>query len=513
MSLIDLKSEQSLEPICVDICIIGGGAAGIFLANKIHKQGKRVAIIEAGPKKPVSAEIAGFKVNFNDQEYLGAKNGRFFGLGGSTSRWGGNIMPHLDLDKGDDFFSESWSKLVSKISAESSEVLRDLGYKHNPNFSKYMGVAYPKVLQEIEESNVCQYSSLMMPFMKKNFSTFLPSKLKSRNDFIVLFNAVAKEWSFSSQDTKILKEIVAISINGNRAIIKAPKFVIAAGAIESARILLEIDEANTRDIFPKGTPVGHFLGDHLSVTIADVRSEDMKKAIDMFCMRFDGNWMRASRFYIKNSVPNLPRAFAHFEFENKSAGFSFVRDLMQALQTKQFSLISINSFIKALREIMIIGYNRIFRSRLFIPNVTAVKMQLDVEQDPYYENKISLTDKLDSFGRKEISINWKITDKDLDRIRSVSNHFLSNWPNESKVLPKLIARDLDFQKHKPHDAYHPVGLCRIGFSGESVVNYDLKVHGIENLWILSTGIFPTTGSANPTFSLLCLANRLAKKLR
>jgi choline dehydrogenase-like flavoprotein len=45
-----------------------------------------------------------------------------------------------------------------------------------------------------------------------------------------------------------------------------------------------------------------------------------------------------------------------------------------------------------------------------------------------------------------------------------------------------------------------------------VVDFDLKVHGVDNLWVLSTGVLPSAGTANPTFSMLCLGNRLAEQL-
>ena len=65
---------------------------------------------------------------------------------------------------------------------------------------------------------------------------------------------------------------------------------------------------------------------------------------------------------------------------------------------------------------------------------------------------------------------------------------------------------------KPYDAYHPVGTCRLGVDEAATVDLDLRVRGTENLYVLSTGVFPSAGTANPTFSMLCLGDRLADKL-
>jgi choline dehydrogenase-like flavoprotein len=57
--------------------------------------------------------------------------------------------------------------------------------------------------------------------------------------------------------------------------------------------------------------------------------------------------------------------------------------------------------------------------------------------------------------------------------------------------------------------WHPMGTAKIGLeSANSICNSNLQVHGIENLYLLSGAVFPTGSNANPTFTVLALANRL-----
>ena len=67
-------------------------------------------------------------------------------------------------------------------------------------------------------------------------------------------------------------------------------------------------------------------------------------------------------------------------------------------------------------------------------------------------------------------------------------------------------------RQSPHDAYHPVGTLRFGQDREAVVDKNLKVWGLNNLWAVSTGVLPSAGSANPTFTMLCLADKLVDEL-
>ena len=53
----------------------------------------------------------------------------------------------------------------------------------------------------------------------------------------------------------------------------------------------------------------------------------------------------------------------------------------------------------------------------------------------------------------------------------------------------------------------------MGEDGQAVVDRDLRVHGVENLWLTSTGVLPSAGTANPTFTMLCLTHKLAAHLQ
>ena len=52
----------------------------------------------------------------------------------------------------------------------------------------------------------------------------------------------------------------------------------------------------------------------------------------------------------------------------------------------------------------------------------------------------------------------------------------------------------------------------MGKEKESVVDENLKVYGTKNLWVVSTGVLPSAGTANPTFTMLCLADRLVEQI-
>jgi hypothetical protein len=179
------------------------------------------------------------------------------------------------------------------------------------------------------------------------------------------------------------------------------------------------------------------------------------------------------------------------------------------MQSKSIPDVSIGEALRGASGISKLAWQRLVHSRLHVSDEAGIRFQLDVEQEPSFDNKITLGNEEDEFGRPVPLIEWEIRDADYEAIRETTNRFLRKWPGGTGDIPELTPLPETASERKPHDAYHPVGICRLGTDAESVVDPELKVHGTKNLNVLSTGIFPSAGTANPTFSMLCFSELLA----
>lgn len=78
---------------------------------------------------------------------------------------------------------------------------------------------------------------------------------------------------------------------------------------------------------------------------------------------------------------------------------------------------------------------------------------------PVPENRVSLTDKRDDYGRRVARIEWHISGQDLEALAACAQRFLSRWPGSKVGLPELLPRPValsgDGKRAKPYDAYHP----------------------------------------------------------
>ncbi|EQD31731.1 GMC oxidoreductase, partial [mine drainage metagenome] len=147
---------------------------------------------------------------------------------------------------------------------------------------------------------------------------------------------------------------------------------------------------------------------------------------------------------------------------------------------------------------------------------TPAHLQIDLEQAPDRNNRLTLGQGKDACGRPVAIIHWRVTDVDHKRIADLTNLIFAQWNlrKASSGLPGLLPMPREFMKTvKLHDVYHPVGTTRLGIDREAVVDSNLGVRGVLNCSTLSTGLFPSAGSANPTLSLLCFAEVLKNRLR
>ncbi len=507
---LDLAHAPQDLQLQADVCLVGAGAAGLYLACRLAQAGLSVVVLEAGPERAQDAGAGGFTLAEGSDPYAGATAGRFFGLGGSTSRWGGALVPHgrHDLRPGDE--AGPWPTVVQAVERHGAQVLAQMGYDRDPGFEQrgpqWLG---PAVTSALASAGLHLQSGVVLPFGRKNFAGLLVQAQSLAQPPRVLLNAVACEWQLASaHDGADVQALVARSTTGRQARVQAGRFVIAAGAIESARLLLELQDQ--APVLPAGAIPGRGLGDHLSMPVARVPTEGMAQVVRLFAPRFEGRWMRSLRML--GSAPQEPRAFAHFVFDTQGTGLAAVRELLSAAQARRRPALGVAQLVRGAADVAGLAWHRVASARMHVPARAGVLLQLDMEQSLEAINSITLSGERDTFGRRKALVRWRVGEADLQAMARIAGRLLRHWPAAQAGLPPLQPLATTADGARPYDAYHPVGTCRMGVDADAVVDMGLRVRGMGNLWVASTGVLPSAGTANPTFTLLCLAEGLAQRI-
>ena len=228
----------------------------------------------------------------------------------------------------------------------------------------------------------------------------------------------------------------------------------------------------------------------------------------MFGPRFLRGRMRTLRL-VEKSAAGRPRAFFHWIFEHEYTGFSVARKVLAGIQLRRMPEVSLREIVSAASGIAALGWGRYVTKRLHIARGTRCHIQMDMEQRRSESNFVSLGTNTDRYGRPIPVIKWDVSEQDLRAMSAMAKEFISKWKQLPAEFPAIEPVQVEASGRKPHDAFHPVGTCCMGLEGSAVVSSELQVHGSSNLFVLSTAVFPTAGTANPTLSMLCLGEALA----
>jgi choline dehydrogenase-like flavoprotein len=136
------------------------------------------------------------------------------------------------------------------------------------------------------------------------------------------------------------------------------------------------------------------------------------------------------------------------------------------------------------------------------------------EQIPNPDSRVSLSDERDRLGLRKIKLDWRLTEQDR---RSLVAHMRSLALEFGALGIGRTVLKVDDDGRWP-DAVaggsHHMGTTRMHDDPrQGVVDRNCRVHGIDNLYVAGSSVFPTSGAANPTLTIVALSLRLADQLK
>jgi hypothetical protein len=136
------------------------------------------------------------------------------------------------------------------------------------------------------------------------------------------------------------------------------------------------------------------------------------------------------------------------------------------------------------------------------------------EQRPNYDSRIWLTDDRDSLGMRRVGIDLRFADDDV--LGAIRAHEYWDRYLRSNGIGHLEYLDGDVRgaiERRLGGGFHQVGSTRMSASpDDGVVDADLRIHSVENVFVASSSTFVTSSHANPTLMIVAFAVRLAAHL-
>lgn len=503
----DLVGTGTLEEQA-DVAVIGAGTAGLVVAVLLARRGLSVVCMESGGWSQDAAEHPLNEVVQTRALYAGAAHGRFRCLGGTSTRWGGALIPFLARD----IEQAGWPLAHGEITRYRAEVERLFGLQDGPY--ELLGVL------PTGASHVARLAK-WPPFRHRNVFNLLRAPARAANGPRLWVHATVTDFEAPADR---LEAVTARAPDGSRLRVRASQFIVAAGAIESTRLLLLLDRQCGHCLTRGGDALGRYFHDHLSAAIAELEVADRAALNKLAGFRFEPSGvMRNLRFELAEHAEAraaVPPCFVHIAFEEQGGGFDALRELFRHLQRRSLPPARTWRALAAASPWLARAlWWRVVEKRLLYPAHARIQLHLVIQQVPSEDNRIVLSrDRVDALGQPLVQIDWGASDEDVRHLTRAADLFEALWSGSQLSRIATFRRRLrgaaEAELTRGGGVYHPGGSTRMAHHArDGVVDADLRTFALPNLRVLSTSVFPTGGGANPTMMLMMLALRCVDQVK
>ncbi len=498
MKIIDGRNITDGTQINSDICIIGAGAAGITIAREFIGTDQQVCLIESGGLSFDAETQALYEMDNIGYPQLEKTPSRDRYFGGTTNSWTGRCVPLTPMDfETRDWVPESgWPihyRDIEPYYKQAAPLFKLPGYHHINSDFWHQKNAY-KDEQLFFNDRTFEPVVALRGRKPLNFRlAYLKELEQARNIQIYTYaNVTAIE---ASDNLSEVTHIQLACLEGSRFSIQAKVFILACGGLETPRLLLLSNQQNSKGLGNQNDTVGRYYMDHPKVEQGMLLPHDSAFNTPLFFGQRIVNGTAQFGIRLSDSVQRQEKLLNHYV-------------LLQPQLTEYGDKQSCNvSRVDKIRYF----YRKLTKSPLRSNHILVRNF---LEQIPNPDSRVTLSDRTDRLGLNKLQLNWKINSQERENLHRF--HEIFDQHLKLHHIGQLEHQfPVDEAGQSPlFDAFHPMGTTRMSINPKlGVVDRDCKVHGLHNLFIAGSSVFPTGGYANPTLTIVALALRLSTHIK
>ena len=544
--IIDAARTPMGEAMDADCCVVGSGAAGVTLALKLARAGRQVVLVEAG-----GARLTDASQDFFRGEAVGDRNHpldelRQRQLGGTTGSWGGRCIPFdpIDFEQRDYIDNSGWPIRYEEVARYYPEAL---DWCHaGPAVFDADEAGIPPLIPGFQDGDV-KTTLLERWSLPTDFGKDYRHDLEHHPNLRVFVNAPCTHIHLNDSHDSVTHITVTALQNTH---IRARNFILCAGGLETPRLLLTSRSQQPHGIGNGRDQVGRYYMGHLVGVVSELVLGPGHSNVHEHYSRHRGVYVRR-RITIdedtqrRRGLPNMGALLHYPLIANPSHGSALLsamffakfsaamkRRMPRSVLGPEVTGMSPARLVfahlrnvatdmpSAMRYLPGFVWRRFFVKRripsLIPPNHSnRYPLFYHAEQTPNPDSRITLSSRRDQLGIPRLKVDFRVQSGDLDRIIA-AQQTIGEWMDRTGVGKLRFLNDdyaEDISSQFAGGDGHFIGSTRMGEDpANSVVTPDCNVHGIGNLYIAGSSVFPTSGQANPTLTIVALALRLAEHL-
>jgi len=543
----DLDEYDGTELPEYDLCIIGSGPAGATVANELAGSGLRICVLESGRLRITrhgdalkQVESEGIHIKDYSRERV---------LGGTSTTWAGLSSPldETDLAPRPWLRHSGWPITSEELFPFYEAAAARYRFPDAETFGRDGFGALRGKGDLVPEWSAVEEKVFLAAAEPQNFAREVRG-IYERGEVDLYLDASVLRLEGAGAAGRVAAAVVR-SRGGAERRLRARYFVVAAGGIENARLLL-----NSRDLCPAGLgnerdQVGRYMMNHPKNYHGILHLERTVQEVPYFfgCLYkgyagYAGLRLRPAvqeERGLLNSYVRLEPLFPWSDSRGiealvllaKRSKYFFrrwkqrhrddvvtLRDYSETgddsdLQNKRKDLLEwVGLVFTILLHAPKVARYVYYRLSGAAPKVRRVRLRNFMEMEPDPDNRVTLSATLDAYGQPIPFVRHECTEVDRRSMLALHEVLVSELPRAG--LGRLETALADEQPWPiTMDASHHMGTTRMGTDpATSVVTPDGRLHQVENVYLAGASVFPTSGSANPTFTIVALSIRLAEHL-
>ena len=531
--ILDARTLPSGTAIESDICIVGAGTAGIALALQFIGAGFKVCQVESGglaPDRTLQALADGDSIGMR---YSSLASCQLRCFGGNSNVWGGWFRP-LDAI---DFEARPWIK-DSGWPFGAAELLHHLCMAHrlcqvadddyDTRAVEKLGDPHARLLP----FDCAAIESVLYRFSPPTrFGQKYRAAIEAATNLTCLTHAHALGLR-ASWNAREVERLELGTLAGTRLSVRGRHFVLAAGGIENARLLLLSNDVAPRGLGNDYDLVGRYFQDHPH-TKRRLIARPKSFPFGLYGVAYRDRGLAAglslpARVQEEEGLLNYKASIYPVVYGEDSEGWAAFRTLALSLSRRwrsdlydRFALpfkergLGAGDLLKMLLEphkVVAAALSHGLHSDRFVAGFV---VESKPEQAPNFASRVLLQDERDPFGLPRARVDWRLLP--LDRRTVIRAEELIDGELRRHGLGYLAPLPPREYVDWPADfagGWHQIGTTRAHRDPKrGVVDADCRVHGIGNLHVAGASVFPTGGAVSPSPTIIALALRLAGHLK
>ena len=536
-----LLTSLSSSATAFDVCVVGAGPVGLALAVEAADSGLQVLLVEAGAgTSTVAPSDAALATVLDADRHAPLSETTRHGIGGASWLWGGRCVPFEPID-----FTIRSHVPDSGWPICGADVLpwQDRAAAHLDCGS----ADFVTAPVDGWDDSVIRTSQQERWSRRPKLARRLGAQVMAHPAVSVLTGAIATDIRFNIDGSAVTGLVVRH--RGRDVAVTANVYALACGGLATTRLLLSVQRG--RPALFGGAEgrlgrcyMGHLTGSIAAIVLsrpADFGDWDFRRDADGTFVRRRFNLSEAAQreqqllntsFYLSNlpfhdfrhrngalsvlalalAIPGLGRRLAGAETQRRNTGPRLDGQHVRNVFNRPWRVVADLAGVVWLRFL-----SSPRRAVFVLPTDTGVyALRYHAEQVPHPHSRITLNDDTGRDGLPGVDIDFRYTDQDVDsvvRAHEVLDQRLQATGVGHLVYAHPAGHRGEAVMAQATDGYHQIGTTRMSADpAAGVVDGDCRVHGVSNLYISGSSVFPTAGEANPTFMAVTLAVRLAHHL-